>query len=84
MAKNVLDYEPDIALFAPADNPIIFYQKIADFAWKHLKNDGHLFFELNPLTAEAVGDYLQQVGFSDIEFRQDSYNRQRFLKATKI
>ena len=84
MAKNVLDYEPDIALFAPADNPIIFYQKIADFAWKHLKNDGHLFFELNPLTAEAVGDYLRQVGFSDIEFRQDSYNRQRFLKATKI
>ena len=69
MAKNVLDYEPDIALFAPADNPIIFYQKIADF---------------NPLTAEAVGDYLRQVGFSDIEFRQDSYNRQRFLKATKI
>ena len=84
MEENVLSYEPSIALFAPADNPIIFYQKIADFAWKHLRDGGHLFFELNPLTAEAVGDYLRQLGFSDIEFRQDTYNKQRFLKATKI
>jgi len=84
MAQNVLDYEPDIALFAPEDHPIIFYQKIADFAWHNLRNDGHLFFELNPLTAEAVGDYLRQLGFSDIEFRRDSYHKQRFLKATKI
>lgn len=84
MEENVLSYEPSIALFAPADNPIIFYQKIADFAWKHLRDGGHLFFELNPLTAEAVGDYLRQLGFSDIEYRQDTYNKQRFLKATKI
>jgi release factor glutamine methyltransferase len=84
MEENVLSYEPSIALFAPADNPIIFYQKIADFAWKHLRDGGHLFFELNPLTAETVGDYLRQLGFSDIEYRQDTYNKQRFLKATKI
>ena len=84
MAKNVLDYEPQIALFAPVDNPIIFYQKIADFAWQNLNNEGLLFFELNPLTAEAVGDYLRQVGFSDIEFRQDAFGKLRFLKAKKI
>ena len=84
MAPNVLDYEPDIALFAPEDQPTIFYQRIADFAWHNLRNGGHLFFELNPLTAEAVGDYLRQLGFSDIEFRRDSYHKQRFLKATKI
>lgn len=84
MAKNVLDYEPAIALFAPTDNPIIFYQKIADFAWHNLRDGGQLFFELNPLTAEAVGEYLSQLGFSDIEFHQDLYGKQRFLKATKI
>ena len=84
MAKNVLDYEPQIALFAPDDNPIIFYQKIADVAWQNLNNEGLLFFELNPLTAEAVGEYLRQVGFSDIEFRQDTYGKLRFLKAKKI
>ena len=84
MAKNVLDYEPQIALFAPDDNPIIFYQKIADFAWQNLNNEGLLFFELNPLTAEAVGEYLRQLGFSDIECRQDAFGKLRFLKAKKI
>ncbi len=84
MERNVLDYEPQIALFAPDKNPIIFYQKIADFAWQNLNNEGLLFFELNPLTAEAVGEYLRQIGFSDIEFRQDTFGRLRFLKATKI
>ena len=84
MAKNVLDYEPDIALFAPEGNPIVFYQRIADYAWKNLRVGGHLFFELNPLTAEAVGDYLRQLGFSDIEFHRDIFGKQRFLKATKI
>jgi len=83
MAQNVLDYEPAIALFAPEDNPIIFYQKIADFAWQNLTGRGKLFFELNPLTAEPVGDYLHQLGFSDIELRHDIYGKQRFLKATK-
>ena len=80
----MLDYEPQIALFAPDDNPIIFYQKIADVAWQNLNNEGLIFFELNPLTAEAVGEYLRQVGFSDIEFRQDTFGKLRFLKAKKI
>ena len=84
MAQNVLDHEPAIALFAPEDNPIIFYQRIADFAWQNLTDGGNLFFELNPLTAEPVGDYLHQLGFSDTEFRQDLYGKQRFLKTTKI
>jgi release factor glutamine methyltransferase len=84
MAKNVLEYEPAIALFAPDDNPVVFYQRIADFAWQNLTNGGKLFFELNPLTAETVGDYLHQLGFAKIEFRRDIYGKQRFLKAIKL
>jgi release factor glutamine methyltransferase len=84
MAKNVLDYEPELALFAPEDNPIIFYQSIGDYAWKSLNPGGELYFELNPLTAEAVGDYLCQLGFSEVTFRQDQFGKQRFLKAKKI
>jgi release factor glutamine methyltransferase len=84
MAKNVLDYEPQLALFAPEDDPIIFYERIGDYAWQSLNSGGLLFFELNPLTAEAVGDYLRQLGFSEIEIREDQYGKQRFLKAKKI
>lgn len=84
MAKNVRDYEPAQALFAPEDNPIIFYQRIADYAWQHLTAGGALFFELNPLTADAVGAYLRQLGFSGIELRQDQFGKNRFLKAIRI
>ena len=84
MERNVLDYEPELALFAPEQNPIIFYQRIGDYAWKSLNHDGLLFFELNPLTAEAVSHYLSDLGFSEIEIRQDQFGKQRFLKAKKI
>ena len=84
MAQNVLNYEPQIALFAPEQNPIIFYQRIGDYAWQSLNNEGLLFFELNPLTADDVESYLSNLGFSDIEIRQDQFGKQRFLKAKKI
>jgi release factor glutamine methyltransferase len=84
MAKNVLDFEPHQALFTPEEEPIIFYQRIGDYAWQNLKLGGELYFELNPLTAHEVSDYLHHLGFSDIEIRQDQFGKQRFLKATKI
>ena len=83
MAQNVLDYEPHLALFAPDDNPIIFYQRIGDYAWQNLNTGGKLYFELNPLTATDVCDYLRHLGFCEIELRQDVFGKQRFLKATK-
>ena len=84
IAKNVLDYEPHQALFAPEGEPIIYYQRIADFAWQNINPGGALYFELNPLTANEVSNYLNHLGFSEIEIRQDQFGKQRFLKATKI
>ena len=84
MAKNVLDYEPEIALFAPEASPTIFYESIGDYAWQSLNPGGKLCFELNPLTAERVGDHLRELGFQQIEFYNDQFEKKRFLKATKI
>ena len=84
MEKNVLNYEPHLALFAPEQNPIIFYQRIGDYAWQSLNPGGELYFELNPLTADEVSNYLSDLGFSDIEIRHDQFGKQRFLKAKKI
>ena len=83
MEKNVLDYEPEEALFAPKDDSIIFYRRIADYASWALKPEGRLYFELNPLTAEAVRSYLEEAGFSDIEIYNDQFGKHRFLKAKK-
>lgn len=84
MAKNVLDFEPQQALFAPADEPIIFYQRIGEFAWQNLIAGGELYFELNPQTATRVSDYLRGLGFAEIEIRDDQFGKPRFLKAKKI
>lgn len=84
MAKNVLCHEPGIALFAPEDNPIVFYQRIADYAWQSLNAGGELYFELNPLTAADVSNHLRHLGFAEIEISHDQYGKQRFLKAKKI
>lgn len=84
MEENVLGHEPSLALFAPADNPILFYQRIGDYAVHSLKSGGCLYFELNPLTADDVADDLRQRGFKDIEIRLDQYGKNRFLKAMKI
>ena len=84
MSKNVLDYEPETALFASEDNPIIFYERIGDYAIRSLNPGGKLYFELNPLTAHAVENYLKSIGFQEIDIRQDQFGKQRFLKAKKI
>ena len=84
MEKNVLAYEPHVALFAPEDQPIIFYQRIGDYAWQSLNPGGMLSFELNPLTANDVSSYLQRLGFTEVEIRKDDYGKDRFLKAKKI
>ena len=84
MERNVLAYEPHVALFAPEDQPIIFYQRIGDYAWQNLKSGGMLFFELNPLTANDVSSYLQGLGFQEVEIRKDDFGKDRFLKAKKI
>ena len=84
MDKNVLDHEPSIALFAPEEDPIAFYRHIGNYAIKALKPGGLLYFELNPLTAKTVADYLRQLGFQDVEIKPDQFGKQRFLKTKKI
>ena len=83
MAKNVLDYEPREALFGPADDPALFYKRFGDYAIRSLRPGGQLFFELNPLTADIVSDYLIRLGFQDVEIRTDEYGKRRMMKAVK-
>ena len=83
MTKNVLDYEPHEALFGPDEDPALFYKRIGDYASEHLRSGGRLYFELNPLTAEEVSKYLENIGFIDTEIRCDQFGKRRFLKTMK-
>lgn len=78
---NVLCYEPHLALFVPDENPLIFYDKIADLAKKNLTKNGKLFFEINQYLGEMTQNLLINKGFSAVELRHDLSNNLRMLKA---
>ena len=47
MQKNVLEHEPDSALFVPDETPLVFYEAIVAFAQRNLSEKGELFLEIN-------------------------------------
>lgn len=84
MSKNVLDYEPSIALFVPDDDPLVFYRSITAYGAKTLKPNGSLYFEINPLYAVETVQMMEGFGFSAIELMKDMQNKDRMIKATKL
>lgn len=83
MESNVLDHEPHTALFVPDDDPLLFYHAIAEYGQKALKVGGWLYFEINPLYADALTDMLGTMSYHDIEIRNDQYGKQRMIRARR-
>jgi release factor glutamine methyltransferase len=81
MHKNVLNFEPHLALFVENDNALIFYETIANFAQKHLNTEGYLFFECNEYNAQEVKSMLEKKDFRDIVLRQDMSSKDRMIRA---
>jgi len=79
MEKNVLEFEPELALFVPDEQPLIFYQRIADFSKIHLKNKGRLYFEINEAFGSECFTMLQQKGFSEVILKKDIHGKDRMI-----
>ena len=82
--KNVLQNEPHQALFVEDANPLIYYDKITDFAKLHLTTNGVLFLEINQYLGKEMVTLLQQKKFKNIELRKDIFGNDRMVKATLI
>ncbi len=83
MHENVLQYEPHIALFVEDDDPLIFYKRIASFAYKNLKSNGQLWFEINEKQGENVAELLENLHFHDVRIYHDLSGKDRFVYAEK-
>ena len=81
MKKNVLHYEPHIALFVPDENPLVFYKKITNLAAESLSIGGRLFFEINEQFSNALIELLSNRGFVDIKLKKDINDKNRMIKA---
>ena len=81
MEKTVLDYEPHTALFVPDSDALLFYRAIAEFGKHNLSKGGRLYFEINPLEADALRQKMLKADYHDIEIRNDIFGKQRMIKA---
>lgn len=80
MSDNVLSYEPELALFVPDNDPLLFYRAIARYASKALKPGGRLLFETNTAYAHEVAQAMADEGFTAIEVRNDCFGKPRMVK----
>ena len=81
--KNVLDYEPHLALFVEDNDALIFYRKIAQLAQKNLVENGQLYFEINQYLGTEMTDLLEKMNFKNIELRKDIYDNDRMMRGLK-
>lgn len=84
MSDNVLSYEPELALFVPDNDPLLFYRAIAHYASKALKPGGRLLFETNTAYAHEVAQTMADEGFTAIEVRNDCFGKPRMVKGAFI
>jgi release factor glutamine methyltransferase len=81
MSKNVLDYEPQVALFVDDNDPLLYFKAIADFSRIKLAWGGFLYFEFNPRFEKDIQEMLMFKGFRNIQVRQDVNGKPRMVRA---
>lgn len=81
MQKNVLDFEPERALFVSDDNPLVFYKALGDIAQKYIKTEGLLAVEINEFLGKETKAVLLSRGAQKVEILKDIHEKQRFILA---
>lgn len=83
MEANVLDWEPELALFVPDTDPLRFYRRIAQKGLDWLTEGGALYFEINRAYGAETVRMLEECGYRDIASRKDLSGNDRMIKAVR-
>lgn len=83
MKANVLNHEPELALFVEDDNPLVFYKAITKFAMQHLEKDGQLYFEINQYLGNDMIQLMEEHSFSNIKLNKDLFGNDRMIKGIR-
>ena len=83
MERNVLDWEPELALFVPDNDPLLFYRHIARIGLDLLSPSGTLYYEINRAYGAETVSLLQQLGYHSVDLRKDLSGNDRMVKAVK-
>ncbi len=83
MRKNVLDYEPHLALFVPDDDPLVFYRALSGWMRRFLKPGGAGFVELNESLGPQTARIFRDSGYKNTSIIKDFFGKDRFLKISE-
>ena len=79
MRINVLDYEPEVALFVPQEDPMLYYRAVARWSERFLAPEGKALTEINAQLAEETKAVFKDAGFTGIELIKDYFYKNRFI-----
>ena len=79
---SVKNFEPNIALFAPENRVLAFYEKIAQDSENHLKKGGFIFLEINQKLGKETLQLFQDV-LAKSELIKDLSENDRFVIGEK-
>lgn len=84
MHQNVLEFEPEEALFVNDSNPLIFYERIAHLGKQVLKPSGKLYFELHENFAKQVEELVTSFGYHSVTLHKDLQGKNRMLSVINL
>ena len=83
LRRNVLDYEPAIALFVPDENPLLFYKAISRWSQRFLSPEGKGLTEINEVLGKETLAVFEGAGFPQNDIVTDFYDKNRFIFYTR-
>jgi len=82
MNPNVVNHEPDTALFVPDNDVLVFYKSLAQFGKKKLHEGGTIYAEIHEGLGKEVTELFTVEGYCEIELKKDMQGKDRMVKAT--
>jgi|TARA_B110000285_G_C15115511_1_gene613806 release factor glutamine methyltransferase len=79
MHQNVLEFDPELALFVADETPLLFYDAIADFALQYLNANGQLYFEIHQDFGQQTVALLEKKGFTEVKLVKDLFGNDRIV-----
>ncbi len=77
--KNVLDYEPELALFVPDSDPLVFNRAISVWAERLLAPGGFAIVEINEKLGAETINLFEEAHFNGVETVNDFSQKNRFV-----
>ncbi len=80
---RVLKWEPEVALFVPDEDPLLYYRRIALIGRTLLSAGGQIYFEINQNYGAEVSSMLAALEYKNVSVLKDLYENDRFIIASK-